>query len=127
MNELQCEKNTEQIRRSRQNKRRIENERETEREQQKTILLCDLQFKTLCMCCDSVDSGDSLEWDMLMRHLLCCIFAALRCWPSFAPTRSPYSLSLSPVFFFVVAMNDLQAANYGQKDRKSSRTLSAFV
>lgn len=28
------------------------------------------------------------EWDMLMRHLLCCIFAARHFWPSFAPTHS---------------------------------------
>lgn len=28
------------------------------------------------------------EWDMLMRHLLCCIFAARHFWPCFSPTHS---------------------------------------
>lgn len=90
-----AKKRPEKIRRNRVEEELEKNwkrEREREREQQqKTILLCDLQFKTFCMCCHWGNLDDSLsprEWDMLMRHLLCCIFAARHFWPCFSPTHS---------------------------------------
>lgn len=93
-----AKKRPEKIRRNRveeELEKNWERERQREREQQqKTILLCDLQFKTFCMCChwgnlgDLDDSLSPREWDMLMRHLLCCIFAARHFWPCFSPTHS---------------------------------------